>query len=77
MRSRKGPAEQEFQVSEYIIAPRSTLCRAQMRLEQAEAIIASFTAAYDRIAALFSRRAPAAKGDEALSIRRAWLRASA
>jgi hypothetical protein len=64
-------------VSEYIIAPRSTLCRARMRLEQAEAIIAGFTAAYGRIAALFSPRAPAAKGEEALSIRRAWLRASA
>jgi len=59
-----------------IIAPSATICRARMRLEQAEAIISSLSAAYGRISALF-QRAPAAKDEQAMTIRRAWLRASA
>ncbi len=47
-----------------------------MRLEQAEAIIAGLSAAYGRISALF-KPLPAAKDEQAMTIRRAWLRASA
>jgi len=60
----------------HIIAPSHTIWRAQMRLEQAEAIIAGLSALHGRICALL-RRAPAAKDERAMAIRRAWLRASA
>jgi hypothetical protein len=64
-------------VSEQIIVvPSATAFRARQRLEQAEAIIAACVAAYQRVAALFTR-VPAARGEQALSIRRAWFRASA
>ena len=75
--SRQGLQKQEFQVSEQVIVvPSATAYRARQRLEQAEAIVAACAAAYVRVAALFTR-VPAAKGEQALSIRRAWLRASA
>ena len=61
---------------ETIIVPSSTAHRARARLAQAEAIIEGFAAAYVRLAALFTR-VPAATDEDALSIRRAWLRASA
>jgi len=63
-------------MSTMIIVPSCTAHRARARLAQAEAIIAGFAAAYDRLVALFTR-VPSAKGEQALSIRRAWLRASA
>jgi hypothetical protein len=47
-----------------------------MRLEQAETIITTLSAAYGRISALF-RRMPAAKDKQAMTVRRAWLRESA
>lgn len=49
-----------LKVSGSIIIPSATACRARMRLEQAEAVIRSLTAAFERISSLF-RRAPAAK----------------
>jgi hypothetical protein len=70
------PAEQELKVSDYIVVPSAALYRAQARLEQAEAIVAAISALWSRLAAIFNR-APAAKGEQALTIRRAWLRASA
>ena len=63
-------------MSSDIIVPRATIYRARMQLEQAEAIIIGLSAAYERISALF-KRAPAAKDEQAMTIRRAWLRASA
>jgi len=63
-------------VSTMIIVPSNTVYRARARLAQAEAIIAAISAAYDRLAAFFTR-VPPAKDEGALSIRRAWLRASA
>ena len=48
-----------------------------MKLERAEAVIDAFCDAYARLASLFSCSIPAAKGNDALTIRRAWLRASA
>jgi hypothetical protein len=59
-----------------ITVPRSALYRAQARLAQAEAIVEAFASMYNRIAGLLCR-APAARGDDALMIRRAWLRAGA
>ena len=59
-----------------IIAPSATICRARMRLEQAEVIMAGLSTAYGWISALF-KRVPAAKDERAMIIRRAWLRASA
>jgi hypothetical protein len=59
-----------------IIVPRRTLYRAQARLAQAEAIVDAFSRLAAGIAKLFER-APPAKGETALAIRRAWLRASA
>jgi hypothetical protein len=63
-------------VSAFIIAPSPTIRRAQVRLEQAEAIIAGLSAMYERIAVLFGCR-PAAKDERAMAISRARLRASA
>lgn len=63
-------------MSENITAPSATICRARMRLEQAEAIITTLSAAYGRISAL-CRRMPAAKDRQAMTVRRAWLRESA
>ena len=63
-------------MSKMIVVPSSTAYRARARLAQAEALIAGFAAVYDRLAALFTR-VPSAKDEQALSIRRAWLRASA
>ena len=63
-------------VSGNIIAPSPTIRRAQVRLEQAEAIIDGLSAMYERISALFGCR-PAAKDERALAISRARLRASA
>ena len=63
-------------MSDHIIGPSAALYRAQARLEQAEAIVAAISAVCSRFAALFAR-APAAKGEQAMTIRRAWLRASA
>lgn len=59
-----------------IIAPSATICRAQMRLEQAETIITGLSVAYSRISTFF-KRTPAAKDEHAASTRRALLRASA
>lgn len=59
-----------------ITAPSATICRARMRLEQAETIITTLSAAYGRISALF-RRMPAAKVKQGMTVRRAWLRESA
>jgi hypothetical protein len=76
VRLQKKPAEQEFKVSGNITAPSATICRARMRLEQAETIITTLSAAYGRISALF-RRMPAAKVKQGMTVRRAWLRESA
>ena len=48
-----------------------------MKLERAEAVVAAFCDAYESLVALFTRSIPAATDDDALTIRRAWLRASA
>lgn len=64
-------------MSETITVPRYATYRAQMKLERAEAVVSAFCDAYQGVASLFTRSIPAAKGDAALTIRRAWLRASA
>ena len=64
-------------MSQTINFPRHASYKAQMKLERAEAVIDAFCDAYASLASLFSCSIPAAKGDDALTIRRAWLRASA
>ena len=63
-------------MSETITVPRHASYRAQMKLARAEAVVAALCDACNNIGALFAR-IPPAKDEEALSIRRAWLRASA
>ena len=62
---------------ETINFPRYAAHQAQMKLERAEALIDSLCEIYDAVAGLFARGVPAAKDSAALTIRRAWLRASA
>ena len=57
--------------------PRYAARSAQIKLERAEAVVDAFCEAYQSVATLLARRVPAAKGEKALTIRRAWLRASA
>lgn len=64
-------------MSEMINAPRYGAYQAQMELERAEAIVDAFCQMYDRLALPFTRGIAAVKDGDALSIRRAWLRASA
>lgn len=64
-------------MSEQINFPRYAAYQAQMKLERAEAVVNAFCEIYDAAARLFTRSIPAAKENEALKIRRAWLRASA
>ncbi len=64
-------------MSEMISFPRYAAHQAQMKLERAEAVVNAFCEIYDAAARLFTRSAPAAKDNDALAIRRAWLRASA
>ena len=63
-------------MSETIIVPRHASYRARLKLERADAVVTAFSELLGDVAALFAR-IPPAKGEEALSIRRAWLRASA
>jgi multidrug resistance efflux pump len=76
MGSERDRLNRSLKVSDHIIVPSAALYRAQARLDQAEAIIAAISAVCSRLAALLDR-APAARGEQALKIRRAWLRASA
>ncbi|MGZ8274083.1 MAG: hypothetical protein ACXW2G_11325 [Burkholderiaceae bacterium] len=64
-------------MSEKIAFPRYTAYQAQMKLARAEAVVGAFCEIYDAASRLFSRGIPAAMKDDALKIRRAWLRASA
>lgn len=64
-------------MSERIAFPRYAAYKAQIKLERAEALVAAFSELYDAVARLFTCGIPAAKEDDALKIRRAWLRASA
>jgi hypothetical protein len=63
-------------MSETITVPRHASYRARMKLERAEAVVNAFCGFFVDVAALFAR-IPPAKDEQALSIRRAWLRASA
>jgi hypothetical protein len=63
-------------MSETITIPRYASYRARMKLERAEAVVAALCDFFNDIGALFAR-IPPAKDEDALSIRRAWLRASA
>lgn len=63
-------------MSETITVPRYASYRAQMKLERAEAVVDAFCKFYGDLVAVFTRMPPA-KDEAALSIRRAWLRASA
>ena len=64
-------------MSERIAFPRYPGYRAQVKLARAEAVVNAFCDFYEDLAGLFYRRIPAAKNEDALTIRRAWLRASA
>ncbi|HEX5639070.1 MAG TPA: hypothetical protein VFX81_04665 [Burkholderiaceae bacterium] len=64
-------------MSERIAFPRYAVRSAQMKLARAEAVVDAFCGIYDAATRLFTRRIPAATENEALKIRRAWLRASA
>lgn len=64
-------------MSEGITVPRRAGYKAQLKLERAEAVVNAFCEFYADLSALYKRRIPAARGDDALAIRRAWLRASA
>jgi hypothetical protein len=64
-------------MSEMIAVPRHAAHTAQMKLARAEAVVDAFCGIYDAATRLFARRIPAATDNEALKIRRAWLRASA
>ena len=64
-------------MSERIAFPRYAAYKAQMKLARAEALVDAFSELYDAVAGLFTRGIPAAREDDALEIRRAWLRASA
>ncbi len=59
-----------------ITVPSSVAERARARLVKAQRVIGSLSDLHDLVASLFNR-APPARGDEALAIGRAWLRASA
>jgi hypothetical protein len=63
-------------MSETITVPRYASYRAQRKLERAEAVVAALCDVCSNLGALFAR-IPPAKDEDALSIRRAWLRASA
>ena len=64
-------------MSEEITVPRRVGYEAQLKLERAEAVINAVCEFCSDLAALYGRRIPAARDDAALTIRRAWLRASA
>jgi hypothetical protein len=64
-------------MSESFNYPRHSAQEAQRQLERAEAIIETWCAIYASVATLFTRTAPPATDEQALTIRRAWLRASA
>ena len=63
-------------MSESFNYPRYSARTAQLKLRRAEEVIDAFCGLYQHVVALFAH-APAAKDEEALNIRRAWLRASA
>lgn len=60
-----------------ISVPRYAAYSAQMKLARAEAVVDAFCQIYESATRLFTQRIPAAREDDALKIRRAWLRASA
>ena len=62
---------------ERIAFPRYAAHKAQMKLARAEALVDAFSELYDAVAGLLPHGIPAARDDDALNIRRAWLRASA
>ena len=64
-------------MSKEVTFPRHASYEARMKLEHAEAVVDAFCEFYADLAAVFSRRIPAAQNADALEIRRAWLRASA
>ncbi len=57
--------------------PRHAAEEARRELERAEAFIEGCCDLWAGLTSLFTRAAPPATDDEALTIRRAWLRASA
>ena len=60
----------------FITIPRSVAYQARVRLIRAQELVDSFCELFDLVASLF-KHMPAAQNEEALTIRRAWLRASA
>jgi hypothetical protein len=64
-------------MSQEVTFPRHASFEAQMKLERAEAVVKAFCEFCADLAALYPHRIPAAQDDDALVIRRAWLRASA
>ena len=64
-------------MAEMITYPRYAAYQAQAKLERAEAVVNAFCELYGAVAGLFAGGIPAAKDNDALTIRRAWLRASA
>jgi hypothetical protein len=61
---------------ESITLPPAVAYRARARLMRAQEIVAAFSELYDHVALLF-KAVPPAQEEDALTIRRAWLRASA
>ena len=64
-------------MSESFNYPRYRPLEAQVKLERAEAVIDACFDLCASLAAVFTRVVPPATNEEALKIRRAWLRASA
>jgi hypothetical protein len=63
-------------MSATITVPSRVAYRARVGLARAEQVVDSLSELFDLVASLFAHRPPA-QDDEALTIRRAWLRASA
>ena len=64
-------------MSESFNYPRYRAFEAQMNLERAEALIDACFEVWASAVALFTRVVPPATDEDAMKIRRAWLRASA
>jgi hypothetical protein len=59
-----------------VIVPRSVADRARARRARAQEVLAAFSEVFELVASLFTPMPPA-RDEDALTIRRAWLRASA
>lgn len=64
-------------MSESFNYPRHAAYEAQRNLARAEAVVEACCALWAAAASLFTRAMPPATDEDALTIRRAWLRASA